>query len=59
MTTTAGRRCSCHSDRSLYGSLVRCPSCRHWSYDTWAASCERRKCAYVGPLPPEPLALGL
>lgn len=42
--------CTCHADESLYGSLARCPSCKHRSYDRWAGACERRKCAYVGPL---------
>lgn len=38
--------CRCHSAPGLYGSLVRCPSCAHTSYDPYAESCERRTCGY-------------
>lgn len=42
------KRCACHSDRSLYGSLIECPRCHHWSNDR-GIGCERRKCGWVDP----------
>jgi hypothetical protein len=42
------KRCKCHSS-DLYATLIECPRCRHWSYDRWAGSCERRKCGYEVP----------
>jgi hypothetical protein len=47
--TPITKPCRCHADDSLYGSLLRCPSCGHRSYDRIAESCERRRCGYEGP----------
>ncbi len=58
MTTRTLKRCSCHP-KDAYDSCVACPKCRHWSYDPWAGSCERRRCAYAGPLPLRQATLGL
>ena len=48
--------CHCHAD-ALYASLVRCPSCKHNSYDPPDIGCERKACGYTGPLPAEQMAL--
>lgn len=52
----ATRRCSCHSDRTLYDSLERCVACGHWSYDP-GVGCERRACGSTSQ-PYEQQALG-
>lgn len=44
------KRCRCHP-RDAYATCVECPQCHHWSLDPWVNMCERRRCAYVGPLP--------
>ena len=44
---SGAERCPCHPVE-IYPTTVRCPLCRHWSYDPSVRACLRSACGYVG-----------